>query len=739
MPNADYTIVTTPDDLEEVIDQINKADLIALDLETSGFDPKINYIVGISLSVREAQSYYIPVGHRIGEQLEADYVWQKLKQPLEEVTRVAIFNAKFDTKFLEVVDIDIPWASIDDPMLELFSAGENALRYNLKDSVQRIYNHSMVKFNELFPRGTATKNIGNLRVDVVAPYACEDADFTRRLDTRTYGRVGQSFIYKLERQLWPYVRRIEEAGLLVDLDFVEKVATNIGREAEILEESIYDQVDTILGQKTSFKLSSPKDLAEILFNQMGLPILTKTDSGKPATSELALSALKDKYPVVSNILALRSMKANVKILSETLMRFVREDGRVHTQYNQAGASSGRFASSEPNMQNQAKVKSWKITNTDGSSRDVVIYPRDAFIAGPENYLIELDFKAIEFLIMAAEAGEDSIVRAYEQGIDSHINTASAVLAKPLEAVTKEERQQAKVWNYLIIYGGSGYRLSKETGQDEAKSQADIDRFYQTYPKLLQYANQVKDKARITRKVSTHFGRWQVVPEYFMSGARSASKAERASVNRIIQGTAADIHKMGIVRAFKRLDREYTFEQAHMVAQTHDSQTWEVHQSIPPSEIIPIIKEAMSPVIPNYPRVAVDAQVGIAWGSMEDYDEDATYDWDRMRDVRTKRIAEMGIVQSVFASSSRSDSSNGLVVAIPASTDQTLVKDLISIIDAYAGDNPIQCEFQDGDEIQLQSNSTSLTKDTIMELLGSRIAGLSVREQAPELENASIAV
>jgi DNA polymerase I-like protein with 3'-5' exonuclease and polymerase domains len=511
------------------------------------------------------------------------------------------------------------------------------------------------------------------------------------------------------------------------MEFLTESAKYLEAAANELEEIIYQQASNALGYEVVFKINSPKDLSDILYNKMNMPVLLKTETGRPATSELALSKLKDRYPIVSNILTLRSLRSTVSTLSQTLPKFVRPDGRIHTNYNQTGATSGRFASSEPNMQNQAKKKIWSVTDVAGLNKTIEFIPRDVFVAEPGYYLMELDFKQIEFLVMAAEAGEESIVRAYEQGLDAHANTASLVLRKPFEQITKEERNKAKTWNYLIIYGGSGFRLAQETGESEEKSQADINRFYQTFPRLQRYSQRIQDKARLTHKVCTHFGRWQVVPEYSMPGNRAASKADRAAVNRIIQGTAADIQKMGIVRANKKMAGVYPEGYIRMVAQTHDSQTWEVHQSISPHELVPLLSDAMSPPTPNYPRVQVDAQIGLTWGSVEDYDPTIDYDakFASMKNYIKDRLSSLGEAIKPAESSYREMAEMILVVKnVDYSSD--VLEDFSNLFDAFQGDKKVKVIFNDKSDTDA---SISLDLASLKDILRIRfpLAEVSERE------------
>lgn len=623
----EYYLVLTEHELAQCVSYLETASVIAVDLETTGLDATVDKVVGVSLSTKEGLAWYIPVGHTIGEQLPIDVVGAALKAPLENTSkRIIMHNAKFDTRFLSQLGITISYSVIDDTLLEAFVAAEThrLQRYGLKGITEVLYNHKQTDFKELFPRGTKVFNIATVPIDVVASYACEDADYTFRVDSRYYNTVQGSFIYKLERALWPCTQLIEDTGFPASVELMEASAVYILDQAEVVKGIILDMVEKAIGVRIEFDLSKPVQVREMLYTRLGLPIKVKTKGGSAATSEEALEKLSGQYPICSNVLAYRSMLSTAGSMGTQLLNFVGEDGRIHTQYNQAGAPSGRHASSKPNMQNISKLHEWVITRLDGTKYKITIKPRAVFIPPEGHYLLELDYKAIEFIVMAAEAGEDSILQAYADGRDVHRATASIILKKPYEKVTSEERRKAKTWNYLIIYGGGAYTLSLSSGRTEEQCEKEIREFFRALARMAAYIQKTKDKARVTHRVCTHFGRWQWVPEYFEGSRKSYSKAERVCVNGVVQGTAADIHKMGLVRAIKMAIKTWGWNKVAMCAHTHDSQTWYIHRSIKPQDVVPKLIEAMSPVIANYPRILVDAEVGVSWGTLVGYDENVDY-------------------------------------------------------------------------------------------------------------------
>jgi len=420
--------------------------------------------------------------------------------------------------------------------------------------------------------------------------------------------------------------RIEGYGAKVDPDYLARLINYVKTEAEKVKEIIYDQIEQALEERVEFNIGSPLQLADVLFNRMGLPVLARSPTTKePSTGKDVLEKLADEYPVCHNVAMYRSMTSNLSKMAGDIIKNVNpHTGRVHTNYNQTGATTGRFSSSEPNMQNVSKMKEWKIIRLDGSTYKIQVKPRDVVVAEDDYYLIEFDYAQIEYIIMAALSGEDKIVRDYLAGLDVHKQTASEVAHVDYDDVTPTLRRKAKTWNYLLLYGGGAKLLATRNETSEAEAERDLAAFYTARPKMQQWSQRTRDRARVIKKVVTHFGRWQVVPEFFMRGKGAASKAERASVNRIVQGTAADYHKTGLVKTPLAVSALWPEDLAKLILQTHDSQTWEIHKSVKPQDIIPIITEAMSMEIEGLPRIKVDAEIGISWATLKAYEPNKKY-------------------------------------------------------------------------------------------------------------------
>ena len=724
--NFDYRIIADEESLAWVVSEIQRASTIALDLETSSLDHRTGHIVGWAISWSERQGVYIPVAHSTGNQLDHSLVVDRLKPVLESGDHITCFhNAKFDTRFLRGVGINIPVSTIHDTLLEVFCAAEGHEKFDLKDLTLSIFKVKQIAFADLFPPRTKVKNISTVMIDLAGEYACEDVDYTLRIHNLYYDKVRTKFIYRMESKLWPVVQHIEDAGIRIDGEFVEAAAQFVEREAQKVSSIIYDQVESATGHRHEFNVNSGPQVGEILFDVMKLPSKRKTKTGRNATDSVALELLQDRYPVCRNILTYKSMLSNVKTVRKLKDESV--DGKIYGQYRQAGATTGRFASSAPNLQNISKVKEWTVINSDGSEYTVSLSPRMAIVPDEGYYLVEMDFSAIEFIVMAALSGQKDIVDNYLAGGDVHTQNASQIFRVPMDDVTKEQRNKAKTYAYLTIYGGSAAGLADRLGMSEDEAAADIAAFYRARPHMLQWSRKVRDRARSTHKVSTFFGREQVVPEYEMLGSRAASKAERACVNRIIQGTAADYHKIGLLNTDKvgRQLRESGID-ARCVLQTHDSQTWQIPDSVHPDQVVPRLTEAMAVDVNGLPRMRVESEVGASWHPLVDYE--AGMDLDRsLVELREKRESAKALfgepaaldVQAALFESGEDDvltPSMRLLLELgdPVVKDGAAVQ-MVEVLRSFPGQNTVVV-VADGQEMPLADYPTSLTERTLAEAL-----------------------
>lgn len=629
MPKTDYRIVRNNAQLDNMVSVLKGAPELALDLETQSLMSGAGQIVGWALSAEERTGWYIPVGHDVGEQLDYQHVVERMQELLDTVGVVGMHNAKFDTRFLRDDGIVLPDDRVVDTMLAVYVSAEGHSRFGLKELADKLFAYKMVEFSDLFPKKVKEKRIASVPIEIAGEYAAADADVTFRLMRRYLPMAAKRpRIWAIESALWPVVRELEDTGARVARRYIEASADYLQVQADVIERVIWDQYEEAIGERWEFSMAKPAELRTALFDKLGVPVVGRTATGLPSTEESVLARSASSFPIVANILKYRSVKTTMTQMAKTLIDAIREDGRVHTDYRQTGATTGRFSSSNPNLQNITKGKGWNVDTPEGRL-EFSVNPRASFIASSGHYLIELDFRQIEFIVMASLAGARSVIDAYAEGRDTHRQTYADVMQVPVESVTESQRNAAKTWNFLIIYGGSADALSGHTGQSKRDAEEAMARFFAARPEFRRFIDLTIARAEKTHRVSTYWGRDQHIPEYDIAGPQARSKARRAAVNRVIQGTAADIQKLGLIRTVRSVPPK--FPGARLILQTHDSQTWEVPWKHHPDDIIPALVEAMAPTVGGpFPALGVDAKVGISWGHLRKFESGVDWDWRGMQ-------------------------------------------------------------------------------------------------------------
>lgn len=719
-----HHIVQTMEELAALCRGMLAASEVAIDLETQSLKSGPGQIVGIAAAYDLEDSWYIPIGHDSGDQLPYESVLSCMKQVIDRTTStIVMHNAKFDTRFFRDDGVVIPPERVHDTMLEVSCSGTEFRRFGLKDLALWAYAHIMVEFDELFPKNTKKKDkrIAAVPIDLAGHYACEDAEYTLRLHRDYCSAWTRSpHVTRLEHRLWPVVQRIEDTGAPLDVEYALAMSEWLAWEADKVKEAIYAQFKALLGEEVRPNLGSPDQLAAILFDRIGLPVRLRSEkTNKPSTSETALFKLADGYPVVQLILQWRSINLQSKYVKEQLVANCDADGRVHTQYNQVGTVTGRFSSNSPNLQNVGKHSLWKINGIEGRY-EVETSLREAFVASPGHYLIELDFAAIEFLLMGAIAGESDIVNTYVSGGDNHRLTASRVLKKPPEEVTSDEREKAKTINYLVIYGGSAAGLAQRTSLTEEDAKLYLGGFFETYRQVAATMNRLTQAAhRPPHTLHTvPMRRLLRIVGIDSEDKKLVRRAERQAVNAVIQGTAADIHKLGLLLTTAMMDAR--FPGSRLILQTHDSQTWEVPEQYSPDEVIPLLKDAMSPQLTGLPRVRVDAQLAISWGARVNWKPGSPPDWNQLRAEHAERLERMRRRDVVPIQKPVEPEPSPVPVLLDTYTYTIEVQNLdaetmsrfVSVLGAFSGRN--QVAVKRGKTWNLSDYSTSLTPQEIQE-------------------------
>ena len=598
-PEVQYETILDWARFDAWLSKIEAAELTALDTETTSLDAFAARIVGISLSVEPGQACYIPLAHTapgVADQLPRDAVLERLRPWLVAVDRKKVLqNAKYDQHVFANHGIALAGIA-HDTMLQSYVI-ESDKGHDLGQLCSRHLGLETIAYEDLCGKGA--KQIGFDQVDIerAATYAAEDADVTLRIHRTLHPRFaaepGLSRIYhEIEMPAREVVWRMERNGVLIDGAQLARQSHEMGQKIMALEAQAYE----LAGQP--FNLASPKQLGEILFGKLGLPVKKKTASGSPSTDEEVLSELALDYPLPKLLLEHRSLSKLKGTYTDKLPRMINaETGRVHTHYSQASVVTGRLASSDPNLQN--------IPVRTEEGRRI----RTAFIAPPGSSIVSADYSQIELRIMAHLSGDARLSEAFAHGEDVHRATAAEIFGvTPLE-VGPDQRRVAKSINFGLIYGMSAFGLARQLGLERGAAQTYIDRYFARYPGVARYMEAARQSAREQGYVETAFGRRLWFPEIRSSQVMRRQGAERAAINAPMQGTAADLIKLAMVAVQDWLSRSTL--KSRLILQVHD----ELLLEVPDDELSDVrlhLPRLMSQVAELAVPLVVEVGVGPNW-------------------------------------------------------------------------------------------------------------------------------
>ena len=547
------------------LDKLAAAELICIDTETTSLDPMRAQLVGLSFSVEAGEAAYLPLAHRYAGapvQLDRDATLARLKPLLENAARPKLGqNLKYDWHVLMNHGIDLRGIA-HDTLLQSYVL-EAHERHDMDTLAARHLGEKTIKYEEVCGKGASQIGFDQVDIEQASRYAAEDADITLRLHRNMHPMLVaepnlESVYRDIEMPLLPILAKIERTGVKLDADLLRAHSGTLARTMIELE----GKAHAAAGQP--FNLNSPKQLGEILFNQLGLKPKKKTPGGAPSTNEDALQELALDHPLPRLILDYRGVAKLKSTYTDKLPTMVNpHTGRVHTTYSQAVAVTGRLSSNDPNLQN--------IPVRTPEGRKI----REAFIAEPGNVIVSADYSQIELRIMAHLSGDASLLKAFAVDADIHAATAAEVQGVALETVTADMRRMAKAVNFGLIYGMSAFGLAAQLNVERVVAQAYIDRYFARYPGVLDYMNRTREQARQHGYVETLFGRRLYLPEIGANGPRRQG-AERAAINAPMQGTAADLIKLAMIAVQGWLDESGL--QSRLIMQVHDELVLEVPQS-----------------------------------------------------------------------------------------------------------------------------------------------------------------
>ena len=557
-----YETLLTEADLNRWVEKLNQAKLFALDTETDNLDYMAANLVGISFALENGEAAYLPLQlDYLGapKTLEKTTALTLLKPILENPTIQKVGqNFKYDLTIFARNGIDVQGVAFD-TMLESYVLNSTG-RHNMDDLAKRYLGHQTISFEEIAGKGKNQLTFNQIPLEKAAEYAAEDADVTMKLQQVLWEKLSkeptlEKLFKEMELPLLGVLSRMERRGVLIDSDALFLQSNEIANRLSELEEQAY----VLAGQP--FNLASTKQLQEILFDKLGLPVIQKTPKGAPSTNEEVLEELAFSHELPKVLVEHRGLSKLKSTYTDKLPQMVNpQTGRVHTSYHQAVTATGRLSSSDPNLQNIP------IRNEEG--RRI----RQAFIAREGFTVVAADYSQIELRIMAHLSQDQGLINAFTQGKDIHRSTAAEIFGVSLDEVTSEQRRNAKAINFGLIYGMSAFGLSRQLGIGRADAQSYMDLYFKRYPGVQTFMHDIREKAKAQGYVETLFGRRLYLPDINSSNGMRRKAAERVAINAPMQGTAADIIKRAMIQLDQKLQNDPDIA---MIMQVHDELVFEV--------------------------------------------------------------------------------------------------------------------------------------------------------------------
>lgn len=560
--NLVYDTVLTWEAFDAWLAKLQAAELTSIDTETSSLDEMVAEIVGISFSVTPGEAAYVPLGHNYPDaptQLPFNEVLSRLKPWLEDPSKKKLGqHIKYDRHVFANHGIEVQGYA-HDTMLQSYVL-EVHKPHGLTSLAERHLGRTGIDYEDLCGKGAHQIPFAQVDIEKAAEYACEDSDLTldvhRSLWPQLEANEQLRFVYQLEMDSSEALYRIERNGVMIDAPTLAAQSHELGTRIMALEQEAY----SLAGQP--FNLGSPKQIGDIFFNKLGLPVVKKTPSGAPSTDEEVLEKLAEDFPLPAKILEHRGLSKLKSTYTDKLGQLAHpRSGRVHTHYAQAVAVTGRLSSNDPNLQN--------IPIRTPEGRRV----REAFVAPAGSQIVSCDYSQIELRIMAHISGDEALLRAFTEGLDVHRATASEVFGVTPDQVSSEQRRYAKVINFGLIYGMSSFGLARNLGIDNGAAKSYIDRYFARYPGVKAYMDNTRQSAKAKGYVETVFGRRLYLPEINSPNGPRRGGAERAAINAPMQGTAADLIKMSMVKIQDVIDEQK--RATKMIMQVHDELVFEV--------------------------------------------------------------------------------------------------------------------------------------------------------------------
>ncbi len=611
-PSTDYIVVDTDDKLDALVQAIDTPHGFSFDTETTSRDPMLARLVGLSFSTEPYSGWYVPVGHTEGQQLSLDRTLDRLEPVFTnlDVPKTA-HNANYDMMVLENHGIRVEGLAFD-TMLAAHVSGESPV--GLKELALKFFGERMSPITDLIGRGRKQVTMAEVEITKAAEYAAADADFTERLRRELEPRIEElnlgNTLREYEIPLVPVLIRMQRDGVGIDVDTLKRMSVELDEKLGVIRNDIY----MTIGHE--FNLNSSPQLGDVLFNELRLPPVKRTQTGF-STNAASLDELKNRldsgsipdadprsYDVMNGILEYRQLSKLKSTYVDALPGMVNpETGRIHTKYNQTGSATGRVSSNDPNVQN--------IPVRTELGRQV----RRAFVAprAPDSTLLAADYSQIELRVLAHFSEDPALLEAFHKGEDIHSATSSLVYDVPIDRVTAEMRRFAKILNFGVLYGLTAYGISRQTDLNPEQGQHFINLYFERYPGIRGYVDEVIERCRASGYVETALGRRRYLPEIRTRNFYRRQAAERAAINMPIQGTAADIIKIAMIRIMERMAE--LDMRSKMILQVHDELIFETPKD-ELEQMSAIVTELMPASLKLAVPLIVELKTGDTWGDLD---------------------------------------------------------------------------------------------------------------------------
>ena len=598
--NTNYSTILDMSEFDAWVERLKGADVFAFDTETTSVNAMEAQLVGLSFAVQAGEAAYVPVAHDyLGapEQLPRDVVLQKLKPILEDESKsIVAQNLKYDRTVLANCGLTIR-AQVFDSMLESYLFNSVAGRHDMNSLADRCLGRTTIHFEDIAGKGAKQLTFNQIALEEAGPYAAEDADICLQLHHFFWPKLNKEsglakLYHEIEGPLESVLSKIERNGALIDADAMFAQSEEIAARLQQLEVEVHDKA----GQ--AFNLSSPKQLQEILYQKLELPVLKKTPKGQPSTAEEVLVQLADDYEIPKLILEFRGLAKLKSTYTDKLPVMINQStGRIHTSYHQAVAATGRLSSSDPNLQN--------IPVRTEEGRRI----RKAFVAPEGQRIVAADYSQIELRIMAHLSQDKGLLNAFQQGQDVHSATAAEVFDVDHAEVTPDQRRKAKAINFGLMYGMSAFGLGRQLQIPRNEAQAYMEIYFDRYPGVARFMEQIRAEAADQGFVETLFGRRLYLPDINNRQAQRRQAAERTAINAPMQGTAADIIKLAMIEVDSWLDKSGF--PAKMIMQVHDELVFEVDEDKVDAFAAEISEKMQCAASLDVPLI-VDVGTGMNW-------------------------------------------------------------------------------------------------------------------------------